>query len=66
MGGTIPSPPTDLLKHRLNVMRRVSVPVGFHVRTFGNPINARKIAKRKISVIPQIVLRTVVQHAAPD
>ena len=47
-------------------MRKGSVPVGSHVRTFGNPINARKIAKRKISVIPQIVLRTVVQHAAPD
>ena len=47
-------------------MRRVTVLVGSHVKTFGNPINARKIAKRKISVIPQIVLRTVVQHAAPN
>jgi hypothetical protein len=47
-------------------MRRGSVPVGSHVRTPGNPINARKIARRRISVIPQIVLRTVVQHAVPD
>ena len=46
--------------------RRVNVPVGSHVRTSGKQVNARRIVKRRTSVIPQIVLRTAVQHAAPN
>ena len=47
-------------------MRRVNVPVGSHARTPGRPISARRIVKRRTSVIPRTVLRTVVQHAAPN
>ena len=51
----------------MSVPSRIKVPAITNIVAFGDGCFSFCInAKRKISVIPQIVLRTVVQHAAPD
>ena len=54
------------LKHPSSVKKRVNVRAGFHVKMFGKPINARRIARTRTNAIHRTVWIIVVQHAALD